>query len=196
MAQLLLQHNATVTMCHSRTRDLRAVCARADVLIAAVGRPRLIEGSFVKPGAAVIDVGMNRLTPRRPVERAGRRRRLCGRRGRLGHHTRAGRRGADDDRVSVAEHAAGGANAGGPKIDLRRLRLGELLALAGAICVIVSLFMPWYENSLGKLSAWDTFGPALVLLIAAAAAALELVIATITERNGAAGAGCGARCWR
>ncbi len=43
---------------------------------------------------------------------------------------------------------------------LSRLRLGELLALAGAICVIVSLFVPWYENSLGKLSAWDTFGPA------------------------------------
>jgi methylenetetrahydrofolate dehydrogenase (NADP+)/methenyltetrahydrofolate cyclohydrolase len=50
-------------MCHSRTRDLRAVCARADVLIAAVGRPRLIETGFVKPGAVVIDVGMNRLTP-------------------------------------------------------------------------------------------------------------------------------------
>jgi hypothetical protein len=60
-------------------------------------------------------------------------------------------------------------------MSLRRLRLGELLALAGAICVIVSLFEPWYENSLGKLSAWDTFGPALVLLIAAAAAALGLV---------------------
>ncbi len=68
-------------------------------------------------------------------------------------------------------------------MSLRRLRSGELLALAGAICVIVSLFEPWYENSLGKLSAWDTFGPALVLLIAAAAAALGLVISTITERS-------------
>jgi methylenetetrahydrofolate dehydrogenase (NADP+) / methenyltetrahydrofolate cyclohydrolase len=63
MAQLLLAANATVTTCHSRTRDLGEVCARADVLIAAVGRPRLIEREFVKPGAVVIDVGMNRLTP-------------------------------------------------------------------------------------------------------------------------------------
>jgi methylenetetrahydrofolate dehydrogenase (NADP+)/methenyltetrahydrofolate cyclohydrolase len=63
MAQLLLEANATVTICHSRTRDLRAVCARADVLIAAVGRPRLIARDFVKPGAVVIDVGMNRLSP-------------------------------------------------------------------------------------------------------------------------------------
>ncbi len=63
MAQLLLEANATVTVCHSRTRDLREVCVRADVLIAAVGRPRLIAREFVKPGAIVIDVGMNRLTP-------------------------------------------------------------------------------------------------------------------------------------
>ncbi len=63
MAQLLLEADATVTTCHSRTRDLRATCARADVLIVAVGRPRLIERDFVKPGAIVIDVGMNRLTP-------------------------------------------------------------------------------------------------------------------------------------
>jgi methylenetetrahydrofolate dehydrogenase (NADP+)/methenyltetrahydrofolate cyclohydrolase len=60
VAQLLLQRNATVTMCHSRTRDLPAVCARADVLIAAVGVPRLLGADAVKPGAAVIDVGMNR----------------------------------------------------------------------------------------------------------------------------------------
>jgi methylenetetrahydrofolate dehydrogenase (NADP+)/methenyltetrahydrofolate cyclohydrolase len=63
MAQLLLAENATVTVCHSRTRDLRGACARADILIAAVGRPRLIGADFVKPGAVVIDVGMNRLTP-------------------------------------------------------------------------------------------------------------------------------------
>jgi methylenetetrahydrofolate dehydrogenase (NADP+)/methenyltetrahydrofolate cyclohydrolase len=71
MAQLLLACDATVTVCHSRTRDLRAVCARADVLIAAVGRPRLIEGSFVKPGAVVIDVGMNRLTPEEARNKSG-----------------------------------------------------------------------------------------------------------------------------
>jgi len=57
---LLLARNATVTTCHSRTRDLPAVCARADVLIAAVGRDRMVKGDWVKPGAAVIDVGMNR----------------------------------------------------------------------------------------------------------------------------------------
>jgi methylenetetrahydrofolate dehydrogenase (NADP+) / methenyltetrahydrofolate cyclohydrolase len=63
MAQLLLAENATVTVCHSRTRRLDEVCARADVLIAAVGRPRMIEAHYIKPGAVVIDVGMNRLTP-------------------------------------------------------------------------------------------------------------------------------------
>lgn len=61
MAQLLLGANATVTMCHSRTRDLGEVCRRADVLIAAVGVPHLVKGDWVKPGAVVIDVGMNRL---------------------------------------------------------------------------------------------------------------------------------------
>ncbi len=60
LAALLLQRHATVTICHSRTRDLPAVCSRADVLVAAVGLPRLISGEHVKPGAAVIDVGMNR----------------------------------------------------------------------------------------------------------------------------------------
>jgi methylenetetrahydrofolate dehydrogenase (NADP+)/methenyltetrahydrofolate cyclohydrolase len=60
MAQLLLGANATVTMCHSRTRDLPAVARRADVLIAAVGRDRMVKADWVKPGATVIDVGMNR----------------------------------------------------------------------------------------------------------------------------------------
>jgi methylenetetrahydrofolate dehydrogenase (NADP+) / methenyltetrahydrofolate cyclohydrolase len=60
MAQLLLGANATVTTCHSRTRDLPAVCRRADVLIAAVGRDRMVKGDWIKPGAMVIDVGMNR----------------------------------------------------------------------------------------------------------------------------------------
>ncbi|MEA2287805.1 MAG: methylenetetrahydrofolate dehydrogenase / methenyltetrahydrofolate cyclohydrolase [Solirubrobacteraceae bacterium] len=60
MAQLLLAANATVTMCHSRTRDLPAVARTADVLIAATGRPRMVGGDWVKPGAVVIDVGINR----------------------------------------------------------------------------------------------------------------------------------------
>jgi methylenetetrahydrofolate dehydrogenase (NADP+)/methenyltetrahydrofolate cyclohydrolase len=60
MAQLLLAENATVTICHSRTRDLREVCSRADVLIAAVGQARMVKGDWVKPGAIVIDVGITR----------------------------------------------------------------------------------------------------------------------------------------
>ena len=71
MAQLLLAENATVTTCHSRTRELGAVCARADVLIAAVGRARLLTREFVKPGAVVIDVGMNRLTPEQAGNKSG-----------------------------------------------------------------------------------------------------------------------------
>jgi methylenetetrahydrofolate dehydrogenase (NADP+)/methenyltetrahydrofolate cyclohydrolase len=60
IARLLLAANATVTTCHSRTRDLPTVCARDDVLVAAVGVPRLLGATAVKPGAVVIDVGMNR----------------------------------------------------------------------------------------------------------------------------------------
>jgi methylenetetrahydrofolate dehydrogenase (NADP+)/methenyltetrahydrofolate cyclohydrolase len=60
LTHLLLEQNATVTICHSRTRDLPGICRRADVLVAAVGRPRLIRGDWVKPGAAVVDVGINR----------------------------------------------------------------------------------------------------------------------------------------
>jgi methylenetetrahydrofolate dehydrogenase (NADP+) / methenyltetrahydrofolate cyclohydrolase len=60
MAQLLLQAHATVTTCHSRTRDLPGVCRRADVLIAATGRAKMVGGDWIKPGATVIDVGINR----------------------------------------------------------------------------------------------------------------------------------------
>jgi methylenetetrahydrofolate dehydrogenase (NADP+)/methenyltetrahydrofolate cyclohydrolase len=61
MAQLLLAANATVTMAHSKTRDLAAVCRQADVLIAAVGKREMIRGDWIKPGAVVIDVGTNRV---------------------------------------------------------------------------------------------------------------------------------------
>jgi methylenetetrahydrofolate dehydrogenase (NADP+)/methenyltetrahydrofolate cyclohydrolase len=61
VAALLLAENATVTICHSRTRDLPAVCRRADILIAAVGRPQMVRGDWIKPGATVIDVGINRI---------------------------------------------------------------------------------------------------------------------------------------
>ena len=61
MAQLLLAENCTVTVAHSRTRDLPAVCRRADILVAAVGRPEMVRGDWIKPGATVIDVGINRI---------------------------------------------------------------------------------------------------------------------------------------
>lgn len=63
-AQLLLQADCTVTVAHSRTRDLPAICRRADILLVAVGRPAFVKGDWIKPGATVIDVGINRL----PVE--------------------------------------------------------------------------------------------------------------------------------
>jgi methylenetetrahydrofolate dehydrogenase (NADP+) / methenyltetrahydrofolate cyclohydrolase len=61
IAQLLLQADCTVTMTHSRSRDLPALCRQADILIAAVGRPQMVRGDWIKPGAIVIDVGINRL---------------------------------------------------------------------------------------------------------------------------------------
>jgi methylenetetrahydrofolate dehydrogenase (NADP+)/methenyltetrahydrofolate cyclohydrolase len=61
MAQLLLAENCTTTIAHSRTRDLAAECRQADILIAAVGRPEMIRGDWIKPGATVIDVGINRI---------------------------------------------------------------------------------------------------------------------------------------
>ncbi|MEL6239149.1 MAG: bifunctional methylenetetrahydrofolate dehydrogenase/methenyltetrahydrofolate cyclohydrolase FolD [Pseudomonadota bacterium] len=63
MAQLLLDANATVTVAHSRTRDLKAVVSRADIVVAALGRPEMVGKDWLKPGATVIDVGINRLPP-------------------------------------------------------------------------------------------------------------------------------------
>ena len=68
-AMLLLNENATVTICHSKTRDLGAITRQADILVAAIGRPGFITAEMVKPGASVIDVGINRLMERAEVER-------------------------------------------------------------------------------------------------------------------------------
>jgi methylenetetrahydrofolate dehydrogenase (NADP+)/methenyltetrahydrofolate cyclohydrolase len=68
-AMLLINSNATVTVCHSKTRDLAGVCRRADILVAAIGRAGMITREFVKPGATVIDVGMNQVTDRAEFER-------------------------------------------------------------------------------------------------------------------------------
>ncbi|MCX6615845.1 MAG: bifunctional 5,10-methylenetetrahydrofolate dehydrogenase/5,10-methenyltetrahydrofolate cyclohydrolase [Acidobacteria bacterium] len=69
VAMLLLHEHATVTICHSRTRDLPAVAREADILVAAMGKPAFVTAEFVKPGATVIDVGINKLTDRAEVER-------------------------------------------------------------------------------------------------------------------------------
>src|SRR5438270_5883991 len=69
VAMLLINRNATVTVCHSKTRDLPGVCRRADILVAAIGRAGMITKDFVRPGATVIDVGMNRVTEREEFER-------------------------------------------------------------------------------------------------------------------------------
>ena len=78
VAQLLLQADCTVTIAHSRTADLPGVCREADILVAAVGRPRMIRGDWIKPGAAVIDVGINRVPFDDPIKAAEGRTKVVG----------------------------------------------------------------------------------------------------------------------
>jgi len=78
MAQLLLAESCTVTIAHSRTRDLPALCRTADILVAAVGRPEMIKGDWIKPGATVIDVGINRVPSRDPIKAAEGKTRVVG----------------------------------------------------------------------------------------------------------------------
>jgi hypothetical protein len=68
-------------------------------------------------------------------------------------------------------------------VNARQLRIGELLALAGVACIVAALLGPWYESPIGRLDAWDTFGPGVVLIITAAFAALAMVISALTERS-------------
>jgi drug/metabolite transporter (DMT)-like permease len=68
-------------------------------------------------------------------------------------------------------------------VSLRRLRAGELLAAVGVALVIVSLLEPWYEGPAGKLDAWDTFGPGMLLLLVATVAAIALTLSTVAERS-------------
>ena len=109
MANLLLAANCTVTIAHSRTKDLPALARTADILVAAVGRPEMIKGDWVKPGATVIDVGINRVPA--PEKGEGKTRLVgdvafaeaadkCRR-----HHAGAGRRRADDHRPADGQHA-------------------------------------------------------------------------------------------
>jgi methylenetetrahydrofolate dehydrogenase (NADP+)/methenyltetrahydrofolate cyclohydrolase len=78
MAQLLLQADCTVTIAHSRTIDLAAVCREADILVAAVGRPEMVKADWIKPGAVVIDVGVNRVPSKDPIKAAAGKTRLVG----------------------------------------------------------------------------------------------------------------------
>lgn len=78
IAQLLLAADCTVTIAHSRTQDLPAVCREADILVAAVGRPQMIKADWIKPGATVIDVGINRVPFRDPVKAAAGKTKLVG----------------------------------------------------------------------------------------------------------------------
>jgi hypothetical protein len=68
-------------------------------------------------------------------------------------------------------------------MSLRRLRIGELVALAGSACVIVALTRPWYQSPIGNLDAWDTFGPSVVLIMTALCAGLAMVVSALTERT-------------
>ena len=153
VAAMLLARNATVTMCHSRTRDLAGVCARADVLIAAVGVPELIGAEHVKDGAVVIDVGMNRTddglkgdvdfeaTSASPADHAG-----------------TGRRRADDDRDAARQHGHGGAAAGRrdePAAAAGPLVRGERVAAvsAGAARADVRIQVVWRRRHARRLGA-------------------------------------------
>ena len=78
MAQLLLGESCTVTIAHSRTRDLASLCRTADILVAAVGRAEMVRGDWIKPGATVIDVGINRIPSRDPVKAAEGKTRVVG----------------------------------------------------------------------------------------------------------------------
>lgn len=78
MAQLLLGENCTVTIAHSRTKDLERLCRSADILVAAVGRPEMVRGDWIRPGATVIDVGINRIASRDPEKAAAGKTRLVG----------------------------------------------------------------------------------------------------------------------
>ena len=123
-ALLLMQKNATVTVCHSHTRDLAAVCRTADVLIAAVGKAGFITADMVKPGAVVIDVGINRGADGKlhgdvdfaPVSES-----------RLLHHAGARRRGPHDPRDAHAQHRAGRRAQNGRGSRLFRQKPGAVL---------------------------------------------------------------------
>ncbi len=102
LALLLLARHATVTLCHSRTRDLAEVCRRADVLVSATGMPGLVRGKDIKPGAVVVDVGMNEITDPAQAEDL-----LSGQPGRIERFRRTGRALVGDVHYGEAQEVAG-----------------------------------------------------------------------------------------
>jgi len=109
LVQLLLNEHATVKIAHSRSRDLAKLCARADLVYAAVGKPEMVRGDWIKPGATVIDVGIKPDAGRRRQDKAGRRCRLPGSAPRRRRdHAGARRRRANDGGVPAGQHAARG----------------------------------------------------------------------------------------
>ena len=127
LLQLLLNENATVTIAHSRSRDLPQLTARADLVYAAVGKPEMVRGDWIKPGATVIDVGINRLPAAdggkpRLVGDVAYARSVAGRRR---DHAGARRRRADDGGVPAGEYAARGLR------DCRAAEAGGLAVIPG-----------------------------------------------------------------
>ena len=137
--------NATVTICHSRTHDLPAVARRADVLIAAVGRAEMVRGDWVKPGAVVIDVGMNRTDDGLKGDVAFAEASEVAAR----DHAGPRRRRADDHRLPAAQHAAGRAD--GRAVTLGKLRSGDVLAGLGGLALLVAHVLPGSTCHRGRL---------------------------------------------
>ena len=163
MAQLLLARNCTVTIAHSRTRDLPAVARRADVLVAAVGRPQMVKGDWVKPGAIVIDVGINRIPA--PEKGEGKTRLVGdvayggGGQSRRRDHAGARRRRHDDDRHAHGQYAdrrRARERVNRPEILGRRAVFGanfrHINASLGFVCVAAALCF-WQEGARSDLSA-------------------------------------------
>ena len=186
ISALLLHANATVTICHSRTRDLAEVCRRADVLVAAVGRPGLVRGDWVKPGATVIDVGspVGDVDFESAAERAGL---ITPVPGGVGPMTIAMLL-----RNTLHGGAGGGRRARGSGVELSRLRPGDLIAAAGGVALLVVMFLEWYaaggvtrvgdqeiEVSVGA-NAWEAFAVTDIWLALTALAALALAGLTAT----------------
>ncbi len=176
---MLLARNATVTVCHSRTRDLPDVCRRADVLVAAVGRPRMVQGDWVKPGATVIDVGINRtedgLVGDVDFDAAAERAALI---------TPVPRGvGTDDDRDAAAQHAPGRAGGGRSAGLMGRLRDGEWIAGAGGVALLAAMFLHWYGAGRFEVTAWQAFDVLDVVLALLALVPLGLVVTQATRSS-------------